>query len=147
MIISSIQTDLSNYDIDYSTEELEDMSSYIYSPYGTFEIIPVTIDDSTGQLIVNFNDMEIGQTIYSTDTENSIAFGMSTAIDIVTDKIEELISLEERDLMQKISDALFDSIYLTDEQRAMFRAAIVESGQLENIIEERETPTLIIANG
>lgn len=130
-----------------------DITSFVYSKYGTFRIVPILYDYESYESLIRYDvfldDGFIGCASIPDENDTGdfntlVAQTMATAINIVTVKLNELIDKEEMEMLTRLISVLFDGVAMTEEQKAMYRTFIVENGMLNDIIEEMKTPTDIL---
>lgn len=148
MKISSQYLDSGQYDVNLEQSTTLDIKSYIYSRFGTFTIVPITADTQSFTSLERYdillNDNLIGSVSvlgYSGSFNDDVAYAMSSAIDVVTNKISEFLDKEERHLLASLSESVIDSINITEEQKAMYRTFLIENGSLDDVISELNNPT------
>lgn len=151
MILTRQYLDSGTYTISLENSTELDLTSYIYTRFGTFRIVPVTLDIQTFESLekyqVYIENGLIGEVFlepYADTFEASVAFAMATAIDMVTAKINELVDREERSVLSKIADAVIGSINIPEEQKAMYRTFLIEQDKLDDVIDELNNPTDIL---
>lgn len=130
-----------------------DPTSYVYTKYGTFKIVPVVARVQDFNSLIKYDvfleDGFIGSTFVPADEsiedfESVVAQTMASAINIVSTKLNELIDKEEMEIMTKMAMLLFSGVAMTEEQKAMYRTFINENNQLPDVIEEMKNPTDIL---
>lgn len=158
MILGKQYLDSGVYTLTLEESQSLDLTSYVYTKYGTFRIVPVSSDVSDFTKLQGFevyiNQGYIGSAkvpspydpIYDKeeDLQSRLSQTLASAIDIVTTKINEYVDKEELETLSKIVSTMFDSINMTEEQRAMYRTFIIENGQVDDVIEEMNDPTDIL---
>lgn len=158
MILGKQYLDSGVYTLTLEESQSLDLTSYVYTKYGTFRIVPVSSDVSDFTKLQRFevyiNQGYIGSAevpspydpIYDKeeDLQSRLSQTLASAIDIVTTKINEYVDKEELETLSKIVSTMFDSINMTEEQRAMYRTFIIENGQVDDVIEEMNDPTDIL---
>lgn len=151
MILTKQYLDSGTYTISLENSTELDLTSYVYTRFGTFKIVPVSQDVQTFEALEKYQVFidngligEVYLDSYSSTFEESVAFAMATAIDIVTSKINELVDLEERAVLSKLVDYVIESINIPEEQKAMYRTFLIEQDKLDDVIEELENPTDIL---
>lgn len=151
MILTKQYLDSGTYTISLENSTELDLTSYVYTRFGTFKIVPVSQDVQTFEALEKYQVFidngligEVYLDSYSSTFEESVAFAMATAIDIVTSKINELVDLEERAVLSKLVDYVIGSINIPEEQKAMYRTFLIEQDKLDDVIEELENPTDIL---
>lgn len=153
MILGTQYLDSGKYTLTLEKSTSMDLTSYVYTKFGTFRIVPISDDiQDYGKLErydVYIDDGLIGSAAMPTTDQNEdfdakISQTMASAIDIVTTKINELVDREELAVLSKIIASMFDSINLTEEQKAMYRTFIIENDKLDDVIQEMDDPTDIL---
>lgn len=150
-ILSKQYLDSGTYEISVVRSEATDLNSYVYTRFGTFAIKPINAP------LIGFSDLT-GYQVYLGDGligsvsidptlgtfETLAANSMASAINIITHKIHELIDKEERAVLGTLVKDIIDSINITEEQKAMYRTFLIETGKLDDVLEEMENPTDIL---
>lgn len=149
-IISKQYLESGTYEIVLEGATSIDLTSYIYTRFGTFKIKPVTTNVETfstlEKYVVYIEDGVIGEVWVSQTSTSDYAIALASAIDIVTAKINELIDKEERAVLSNVVSEIIDAINLTEEQKAMYRAFLIENGKLDDVIDEMANPTDILGD-
>lgn len=145
--------DSGTYELSLEESTSLDLNSYVYSRFGTFKIVPVTtainIFESLEKYTVFLDSALIGEVYINANDvsfENAVAYAMSTALDIISNKITELLDAEERAVLSKIVNDIVDGINISEEQKAMYRTFLIEQGTLDDVEEEIKTPTDIFGD-
>lgn len=148
--ISKQYLESGTYEITLERSEETDLNSYIYTRFGTFSIRPFEAPlgfSSLERYDVYLEDGLIGVVNIDPSLGNFeylIANAMASAIDIVTNKIHELIDKEERAVLSNLVSEVIDSINITEEQKAMYRTFLIENDKLDDVLEEMANPTDIL---
>lgn len=152
-LISKQYLESGTYDISVELSTTLDLTSYVYTRFGTFKIVPISGNiqtfDSLEKYQVFLDSGLIGEVFLDLGVgtfEEAVAYSMATAIDIVSNKINELIDKEERAVISGIVSDVIEGINLTEEQKAMYRTFLIENGKLDDVIQEMETPTDILGD-
>jgi hypothetical protein len=150
--ISKQYLESGTYEIALERSEETDLYSYVYTRFGTFSIrpldAPLAFVSLAGYEIYLDNGL-IGKVTIDPSLgifESLVANAMASALDIVTNKIHELIDKEERAVMATLVTEVIDSINITEEQKAMYRTFLIETGKLDDVITEMENPTDILGD-
>lgn len=151
--ISKQYLESGTYEIALERSQETDLFSYVYTRFGVFSIRPLDplltgFTSLTGYEIY-LNDGLIGKVNIDASLgafETLAANAMSSSIDIITNKIHELIDKEERAVMSNLVTEIIDSINITEEQKAMYRTFLIETGKLDDVLVEMENPTDILGD-
>lgn len=129
------------------TEDL-DVISYVYTRFGTFKIVPNPIGGPVFEELDHYKvfleNTLLGEVFIGDDVdrfEQQVAYAMSTAIDMVTNKLNELIDAEERAIISKLVNEIMAGVNISEEQKAMYRTFLIEQGKLDDVEFEILNPT------
>lgn len=148
MILVNQNLDSGIYEMTLEGDKELDTKSYVYTKYGTFSIVPfppmLSVYDELEYYVVYLDKTIIGESYVTGEVdkfEQSVAYAMSTAIDIINNKLNELIEAEERAALSKITQQIIDAVNISEEHKAMYRTFLIEQGKLDDVEQEIETPT------
>lgn len=134
------------------TEDL-DVTSYVYTRFGTFKIVPNPLNNDVFNALVMYQvfleNTLLGEVYMSGNTdvfEQEVAYALSQAIDVVTTKLNELLDEEERAVLSNIVNEIIDGVNISEEQKAMYRTFLIEQGKLDDVEDEILNPTDILGD-
>lgn len=130
-----------------------DVISYVYTRFGTFKIVPNPIGGPVFEELDHYKvfleNTLLGEVFLGSDVdkfEQQVAYAMSTAIDIVTNKLNELIDAEERAIISKLVNEIMAGVNISEEQKAMYRTFLIEQDKLKDVEFEILNPTDILGD-
>jgi hypothetical protein len=150
--ISKQYLESGTYEISLVRSEDTDLYSYVYTRFGTFSIRPINAPIGFASLTgyqVYLEEGLIGAVSIDPTVgafESLVANALASALDIVTNKMHELIDKEERAVMASLVSEIVGNINITEEQKAMYRTFLIETGKLDDVITEMENPTDILGD-